>query len=81
MIEFLGNLKIGEHPLTRKTFSLKESSLKKRTIRFFLKEICAHYEKLSTKKVQITYNLICYFYRKKKKSHISQKCNRGQKLK
>lgn len=80
MIEFLGNLKIGEHPLTRKTFSLKESSLKKRTIRFFLKEICAHYEKLSTKKVQITYNLLCYFYRKKK-SHISQKCNRGQKLK
>ena len=68
MIEFLGNLKIGEHPLTRKTFSLKESSLKKRTIRFFLKEICAHYEKLSTKKVQITYNLLCYFYRKKKDS-------------
>ena len=40
---------------------------KKEQLDCFLKEICAHYEKLSTKKVQITYNLPCYFYRKKNK--------------
>lgn len=36
-IEFLGNLKIGEHLLTRKTFSLKEkeSSLKKEQLDCF----------------------------------------------
>ena len=62
MMEFLGNLKIGENPLTWKTFSLKKEQLD-----CFLKEICAHYEELSTKKVQITYNLLCYFYRKKNK--------------